>query len=467
MRTWNLAVVCLAAFSLQSNAAIPIVNLKSSNQTAPKSQAINDSLSELAEHPELIDQMNLSDNERRELMQQIIINSEQKSQSEMQNEDEGLIHQVQLFNFPGFNGGGLFDFGQSRPAYPNVNGNPPQNQYDELDQNCPVDGKRARMPQPPAEPDVVFNAQDMANPADWKNRDFDLVVVINKAEYGQDMRVWRRLKPEDKVLTLIKDGRASGWKVSTGREHQEISRCDAIELGLPVSNHAPKSSYFSQTPTGYYIPDYLHIDHVSSDWEGSPMDHAVFFDSLRGIATHRVPYGADNLLGSRASGACVRMYQGQARELFWMVRATGGPITENELAQNDWGQCYKDGMTAEAKQACIARAKARRRTLNFRNEWELAKVSGFRTYDEMPTVPQITRDGKCRFPGADEKSTIVDDCSKPGALTRKGFRTLYVVENRYVSRPVRTRKKKAPAVSASRMKVKRATSASGSLGGLY
>jgi hypothetical protein len=325
------------------------------------------------------------------------------------------------------------------------------------------------MPQPPPEPDVIFPAEDMTNPNDWKNQNFDLVVVINKAEYGQDMRVWRRLKPEDKVLTLVKDGRAAGWKVSTGREHQEISVCDALELGLPVSNHAPKSSYFSQTPTGYYIPDYLHIDHVSSDWEGSAMDHAVFFDSRRGIATHRVPGGAEGALGSRASGACVRMYAGQARELFWMVRATGGPITENELAQSDWGHCYKDGQTPEAKQACIARAKARRKTLNFRNELELAQVSGFRTYDETPTIPQITREGKCRFPGADEKSTIVDDCSKPGALTRKGFRTLYVVENRYVAKPVPVkRKKKAPKVSTSKSK-KRVSSSThrGSLGGIY
>jgi hypothetical protein len=240
-----------------------------------------------------------------------------------------------------------------------------------------------------------------------------------------------------------------------------------MKLGLPRSNHSPKNSYFSQTPTVYAIPTSLDIDHVSGDYEGSAMDHTIMFLEGRGIATHRAPPGSESKLGSRASGACVRMDGGHARELFWMVRATGGPITKGELAQDDFSHCYiipKEQV--ERKENCIAVARERRQTLNFRNELKLAQISGFQTYPEWQEVPRLTEDGRCLFPGVDEKNPVAGDCNKEGFLTTKGYRTLYIVENRFIAKPLPVRKKKAPAVSANKTKVKKA-SASGSLGGLY
>lgn len=455
MRTWNKAIVCLAALSIQAQAAMPVVQLKTRNDAKVLSQSI--SLEMLSESPELLDQLNLSDSDRRDLMNQIIIHAEEKRDAGRQSsEDQGLIHNVQFFNF---GGGGLFNQDQRPYSY----NPPPAQQYQDYGTQVCDNTKKAKMPVPPPQPEFTFNQEDMKNADDWKSKNFDLVVLINKAEYGQDMKVWRRLKPEDKTLTLIKNGREtkdkngrSLWTVSTGREHAEISICDAQQLNIPVDpSHAPKNSYWSQTPTGYYIPDYLHIDHVSSDWEGSAMDHAVFFDSNRGIATHKVPTGSENRLGSRASGACVRMWQNSARDLFWMVRSTGGPVSKDELAQNDFPHCFKKkaGLTNSPqdqqlakmdRDACIARGKERRKVLNFANEYQLAKVSGLDTNQEWPQVPQITRDGRCKFPGADEKNPIIDDCSKEGALTRQGFRTLYVVEDRFIPKPVPQKKQQQP-----------------------
>lgn len=441
MVTWNKAILCLAALSFQAHAAFPIIQLKSRNDAKTLSQSTA-----------------LNAEEDRELLQRMIIEAEENRGADETSEEQGLIHNVQFFNF----GGGFPGFGQQQqPQYQrplNPYYNTPQDQ-DYSQQICDPK-KKAKMPAPPPQPTFEFNPEDLKNAEDWKSKNFDLVVLINKAEYGQEMKVWRRLQPTDKTLTLIRNGREekdksgkSRWTVSTGREHAEISVCDAQQLGVAVDpSHAPRNSYWSQTPTGYYIPDYLHIDHVSSDWEGSAMDHAVFFDSNRGIATHKVPTGSEGKLGQRASGACVRMWQNSARELFWWVRSTGGPVSRDELAQNDFPHCNKkkdnvDPQIAKLdREACIARGKARRKELNFANEYQLAKISGLDTNQDWPQVPQITRDGRCLFPGADEKTPIVDDCSKEGALTRKGFRTLYVVEDRFIPKPVPQKKQQKPKV---------------------
>ncbi len=421
MRNWKLAVVCLTTLAPLPSFAVVGAQFKSFQ--AQGSRQASYTLEQLAQQPALIQKMNLSDDEKRELLNQVIQKSEESRDNEEQQE-ETLIHKAQFLNFGGQSSGFTLDplnlFSQ-----PQEQQRPQTPSYNENDLNCPIKQRAAKLPVAPYEPTVVFPHDDMKNPADWKSKYFDLVVVINKAQYGQNMKVYRRINKTDTLLTLVKDN----WKVSTGREEQEISECDRQELGIAPGHHSPKNSYFSQTPTGYYVPEYLHIDHVSSDWEGSAMDHAVFFDTTRGIATHRVPGGAEGMLGHRASGACVRMFAGQARELFWMVRATGGPVTQGELAQNDFGHCYKADSSPEQKSACIARAQQRRKTLNFKNELELAKVSGFNTYDATPEIPDFTKDGQLKI-GADGNIVM-----------RKGFKTLYVVENNFIPKPVPVAKK--------------------------
>lgn len=206
---------------------------------------------------------------------------------------------------------------------------------------------------------VKFNYDDLKNPNDWKVKYFDVIVVINKSPRGQYLQAWRRLKnsnglPEPVTFTQTvrqKNGQVTQVtttrpRVSTGRERPELSnvrkeacardwRCqetaERMGLSLEEAAHTTLTSYFSQTTPGYYTPTWLNIGHVSGQYESSAMDHAVFFNG--GIAMHRVPHGSENRLGSRASGACVRLNAGYAKEIFWLVRATGGPFKPNELRQ--------------------------------------------------------------------------------------------------------------------------------------
>lgn len=201
------------------------------------------------------------------------------------------------------------------------------------------------MPKPNAV--VRFNDDDMKNPNDWKVKYFDLVIVINKNARGQYLRAYKKpTKNTNALPELVKFGETTFPKVSTGRERAELSNlrrrvCNndwncasmaaKMRLSLEPDSHAPTISYFSQTTPGYYTPNWLNIGHVSGQYESSAMDHAVFFN--QGIAMHKVPGGQSGRLGSRASGACVRLAPSVAQEIFWLVRGTGGPITSTEIRQ--------------------------------------------------------------------------------------------------------------------------------------
>lgn len=226
---------------------------------------------------------------------------------------------------------------------------------------------------------VVFNHDEMKNPNDWKVKYFDVVVVVNKSAGGQFMQVYRKPRgwgmPE--LVRFTKVVKVNGKNqittstrlpISTGRETPEMSnedkracqgdndcyfRARQVGMSLSPSKTAPTNSYFSQTSPGYYTPQWLSIDHVSGQWEDSAMDHAVFFHD--GIATHRAPPKYESRLGQRASGACVRLSQNHARELFWIIRATGGPYREGELRQGR--KFWFDGGKARDWN-CASRVKA-------------------------------------------------------------------------------------------------------------
>lgn len=435
MRTWKLAIVCLGVITPISSFAVVGAQFKDVGANASKRQ-VSYSLEQLAADPLLIQTLNISDEKKEQLLQQIVERAEGSDENSAQ-ENEGLVHKAQYFF------GGASVRGGYTPMAP---------YQDDLDDGLQCKQRKGtpKLPTPPAEPEVVFNADDMKNPHDWKVRYFDMVVVINKSASGQNMKVYRKLKKSDDLPVLVKEN----WKVSTGRETVEISNCDRRELNMPMSDHAPKNSYFSQTPTGYYTPGWLHIDHVSGDWEDAAMDHAVFFDLNRGIATHKVPNGAEGALGSRASGACIRMRQGDARELFWMIRATGGPISKTELAQAPV-HCTKP----EKREACLAHDKVRNKP-KFANELKLALASGLVPYDETPSIPVFSREGRVM--------TYIDELGVEVPVMRKAVaKTLYIVENRFVPKAV-PKKKKEPLTSEKKAPVKRAAVGNASVrGGLY
>ncbi|WII72841.1 L,D-transpeptidase [Bdellovibrio sp. 22V] len=151
-----------------------------------------------------------------------------------------------------------------------------------------------------------FDERDF-NEKPWM-RDFRYVIVVNKAErgpYAQQMRIY-----EYGRLTHISN-------VSTGREGFELRRKNKVCAG------APPKSYWSQTPTGYYTPQYLNKDHKSSSWD-SDMPFAIFYDVENGLALHEVSKAYIGRLGNRASGGCVRQDGDTAEALFNRVKETEG-----------------------------------------------------------------------------------------------------------------------------------------------
>lgn len=143
---------------------------------------------------------------------------------------------------------------------------------------------------------------------------YEAVLYVNKAAKGataQTMRVYSRVA-----------GARNEWretqrlKVSTGREKQE--------------------QYFTGTPVGVFNLDgeRMYKMAYSGRWGGSPMPYAMFFDvqfSSRktGIAIHGAPKTAENKLGTRASGGCVRVGNREVEALYnWITTSLAGEVPQ-------------------------------------------------------------------------------------------------------------------------------------------
>ena len=131
---------------------------------------------------------------------------------------------------------------------------------------------------------------------DWF-REFDFVIVINKATQGPTAQ---------RALVYVRGQHYATFAVSTGREKNEVAKSG--------------KRYFSTTPTGWYSPTFLSRNHVSSLWRVR-MPFAVFFTG--GIATHAALPGSYKDLGKRASGGCVRLRTDDARWIFETVQSAG------------------------------------------------------------------------------------------------------------------------------------------------
>ncbi len=214
---------------------------------------------------------------------------------------------------------------------------------------------------PRPEPDIYFD------PAILKNENFDVVILVNKAISAQTITVYLFGKLEFQS------------RVSTGRETPEYANGPGRGK---FREHAPKDDYFSQTPTGYYTAGTLDIDHKSGDWNDALMAHSIFLRGTRGIALHRTvnedamgrPF--DKHIGHRASGGCIRLHAEIARKLFWMVRASGGPLRDDVPASAgnggaDYNETSNSLFMSEAKQQL--------------------GPDGIATYTEIPRVYDVDR----------------------------------------------------------------------------
>lgn len=148
-------------------------------------------------------------------------------------------------------------------------------------------------------------------------KEFKYIVVVNKLNEG----------PEKETLRLYEYGQLMEVKpVSTGREGFELKR------KYPSCQTRPAKSYWSVTPTGYYMPQVLSEDHVSSSW-GSSMPYAIFYDYKNGLAMHERPSGTEGMLGSRASGGCTRLPENFAKNFFNQVKSSEG-MTVPKISEN-------------------------------------------------------------------------------------------------------------------------------------
>jgi len=139
-------------------------------------------------------------------------------------------------------------------------------------------------------------------------KEFKYVVIVNKLNSGR----------EKQTLRLYENGHLMEVKpVSTGREGFELKR------KFPSCETRPSKSYWSVTPTGYYTPQLLSEDHVSSSW-GSKMPYAIFYDYKNGLALHERPPGTESALGGRASGGCTRLPENFAHNFFRQVESSEG-----------------------------------------------------------------------------------------------------------------------------------------------
>ncbi|MDX9730832.1 MAG: L,D-transpeptidase [Bdellovibrionales bacterium] len=139
---------------------------------------------------------------------------------------------------------------------------------------------------------------------------YEAVFYINKAERGSTAQTMR---------VLVRDQAQAGkWvetqrlKVSTGREKQE--------------------QYFTSTPVGLFNLDGERFYKMaySGRWGGAPMPFAMFFDvqfatRKTGIAIHGT--SAENKLGSRASGGCIRVKTSELENIYqWVTRDLAGDV---------------------------------------------------------------------------------------------------------------------------------------------
>lgn len=160
----------------------------------------------------------------------------------------------------------------------------------------------------PVDVEVTFNESTFESQP-W-TKEFRYVIVVNKATTGSEAQT---IKVFEYGQLIRKE------KVSTGRDGFERK-----------GEHHSKNDSWTVTPTGYYTPNFLSINHRSSAYGGpfswltggTKMPFAIFFNG--GIALHQAPAGTESQLGKKASGGCIRLPGDLASDIFARIQETQG-----------------------------------------------------------------------------------------------------------------------------------------------
>lgn len=133
---------------------------------------------------------------------------------------------------------------------------------------------------------------------------YPVIIYVNKSIDAK----WSQ-----KIIVFKKGRQLLADRVSTGREQFEAER-------------------FSETPTGFYTPQYLSKDHVASK-SGIEMPYSIFFNG--NIALHQAVGKGISQLGRRASSGCVRLSPNLAPFIFNLVNELGtGDMPEIDVKGN-------------------------------------------------------------------------------------------------------------------------------------
>lgn len=128
-------------------------------------------------------------------------------------------------------------------------------------------------------------------------QEFPIVLVVNKSPRGmfaQTAQLWENGK------------RTAQFAISTGRERWE--------------NPPSGEKYFSETPAGWFQPQFFDRNYYSRTWQ-LYMEFSVFFNG--GIALHATEPAHYAQLGRRGSGGCVRMTKPRAESIFNLIQKAG------------------------------------------------------------------------------------------------------------------------------------------------
>jgi hypothetical protein len=105
--------------------------------------------------------------------------------------------------------------------------------------------------------------------------------------------------------------------LTTQRMHVHFP--DGADETWPIASGRPGLD----TPDGLYKPQWIDPDHVSKQYQDSPMPYAVFFD-LKGHAFHG---SYQKSFGRAVSHGCVRLPVNDAKRLFDAVKVSSAEIT--------------------------------------------------------------------------------------------------------------------------------------------
>lgn len=252
-------------------------------------------------------------------------------------------------------------------------------------------------PPRPEETAVTFSESDFESKA-WL-RDYEFVVVVNKAESGseaQTVKIYRRGQLVDmneiyqhvsrlnadaiqqaSMMSINNTDRKSieetNKRISDRRYHlADLAKRTINNTMFKIStgrdafepkgtNHSQRDSW-TITPTGYYPVQYLTPKHKSEAYSSvgcdslvarffgalfkkeycTYMEFAMFFNG--GIAMHKALPGTEKKLGQKASGGCVRMPGAVAEYLFSTIGATQmANLTKIPMVNRDGSPQMEEG----------------------------------------------------------------------------------------------------------------------------